>query len=256
MTPLAHLMMKDLHLQDTRGRQTVLALLADVHCFECSAITEVANDLCGKFNDPNYLRQMLDFIFLPAPNTWLEWREGSARLGWSLRQIGDDPSGDIKISVVAKEKRHDTSTVVDFGLLNAARKLAINQEAFQALGGSELIVKMLRRMYAFLCLINTPKHIGRRQFMPHAGLQRELLRNQKLVGKFPLHAWTEILLSVQPPRDMSDDPAQEAWLTGRKCLHFCRSHLRIRNGAIEFVKSHWRGDPALGMKQSRYTVTP
>lgn len=255
MTPLAHLLMKDIGLQNAQGRKTILEMMSDVHCFECSAVMEVANDLSARFNNPDHLREMLGFVFLPAPNTWLEWRVGDARLGWSLRQIGDDPSGDMKISVVAKEKRHDTSSVVDFGLLSADKKLAINRGAYEAFGGHDVVIKMLRRMYAFLCLINTPKHIGRRQFTPHAALQRELIRNQKLIGKFPLHAWTEILLSVQPPKDMSDEPEHEAWLTGRKCLHFCRSHMRIRNGAIEFVKSHWRGDPALGMKRSRYKVT-
>lgn len=89
--------------------------------------------------------------------------------------------------------------------------------------------------------------------MPHRGLERALIANQKLVGKFPLHAWTEIKLHVTPPKEAEGE--HEAHLTGERALHFCRAHLRIRLGRLEVVKAHWRGNPAIGIKQSRYTVT-
>lgn len=113
-------------------------------------------------------------------------------------------------------------------------------------------------MYAALSVINTPRVIGRRQHMPHAGLQRKLAQARGMVGKFPLHAWTEIKLEVSPPRldrSATGDP-HEARLTGAKALHFCRCHLRVRLGQLELVSAHWRGDPALGMKQSRYKLLP
>lgn len=108
-------------------------------------------------------------------------------------------------------------------------------------------------IYAFLAMINTPRVVGRRQHMPHAGLQRKLAKSFGMVGKFPLRAWTEILLDVRPPQ-IDGGADHEARLSGRKALHFCRSHLRIKMGRLELVRAHWRGDPALGIKRSRYKV--
>jgi hypothetical protein len=111
-----------------------------------------------------------------------------------------------------------------------------------------------RHMAAALALINTPRIIGRRQHMPHQGMQRKIAAGKKMVGKFPLKAWTEIKLEVMPP--VIDGGQHEARLTGGKALHFCRAHLRIRMGHLERVSAHWRGDPSLGIKQTRYSVIP
>jgi hypothetical protein len=100
-------------------------------------------------------------------------------------------------------------------------------------------------------LINSPKVIGRRQFMPHKVLVKNFTG-----GSFPLHAWTEIRLEVSKPPEIDDGGPHEARLTGRRALHFCRAHLRIRYGQLEYVSPHWRGDPSVGIKQSRYIVTP
>lgn len=110
-------------------------------------------------------------------------------------------------------------------------------------------------LIAALAMINTPRIIGRRQYMPHAGLQRRLAAAKGMVGKFPLHAWTEIKLEVRPPEE-AGDAEHQTYLTGEKALHFCRAHLRVRLGKLEYVRSHWRGNPALGIKQSRYTLVP
>jgi hypothetical protein len=75
-----------------------------------------------------------------------------------------------------------------------------------------------------------------------------------MVGTFPLRAWTEIVLEVTPPSEAGALDPGEAHLTGRRALHFCRQHLRIRGGRLELVKAHWRGDAAIGIKQSRYRV--
>jgi hypothetical protein len=109
--------------------------------------------------------------------------------------------------------------------------------------------------YAALALINSPRIIGRHQHMPHERAERDKLKDMKLVGKFPLRAWTEIILKVALPDDRSGEASTEAHLTGERCLHFCRSHIRVRMGLIEYVAGHWRGNPALGMKRSRYVVT-
>lgn len=77
-----------------------------------------------------------------------------------------------------------------------------------------------------------------------------------MVGKFPLNAWTEIMLEMTPPPAPEGPSTCEVRLSGTKALHFCRAYLRLRLGRLELVSSHWRGDGALGIKQSRYVLTP
>jgi hypothetical protein len=108
--------------------------------------------------------------------------------------------------------------------------------------------------YAALALINAPRVIGRKQHMPHERIEREQLKQLGLVGKFPLRAWTEIVLTVAPADNRTGEPSTEAHLTGEKCLHYCRTHLRVRLGTLEYVEGHWRGNPALGMKRNRYRL--
>jgi hypothetical protein len=109
--------------------------------------------------------------------------------------------------------------------------------------------------YATLALINSPRVIGQRGHYPHGRTERDLLKKLKLVGKFPLRAWTEIMLEVTPfPRDARREGSKEMHLTGEKCLHYCRTYLRVRLGQLEYIEGHWRGNPALGMKQSRYRL--
>jgi hypothetical protein len=109
--------------------------------------------------------------------------------------------------------------------------------------------------YATLALINSPRVIGQRGHYPHGRAERERLKKLKLVGKFPLRAWTEILLEVAPnPQDRSTGAPVEMYLTGERCLHYCRTYLRVRHGMLEYVEGHWRGNPALGMKRSRYRL--
>lgn len=110
--------------------------------------------------------------------------------------------------------------------------------------------------YADLALINSPRIVGQRGHFPHGRAEREALKKAKMVGKFPLRAWTEIVLEVTPhPEDRSDTDA-ELHLTGERCLHYCRTYLRVRYGMLEYVEGHWRGNPALGIKRSRYRVKP
>ncbi|QPF81665.1 hypothetical protein IC762_17725 [Bradyrhizobium genosp. L] len=118
-------------------------------------------------------------------------------------------------------------------------------------GLADLLRRLNTLLVPLLAMINTPRIIGRCQHMPHAGLARDL-RKRFGAGRFPLRAWTEIQLKVTPPEQGEGEA--EAHLTGARALHFCRAHLRVRLGRLELVSSHWRGDPALGIKQSKYRL--
>ena len=116
----------------------------------------------------------------------------------------------------------------------------------QALGGE---------IYSLLACINTPKVIGRRQRMPNAKLERRLMKQAGITGKYPLRAWTEIILEVGPPKE-DKNGIVEGRLTGARALHFVRRFGRFRNGKFEIVSPHWRGDAAVGIKRSRYKAVP
>jgi hypothetical protein len=107
----------------------------------------------------------------------------------------------------------------------------------------------------FLAIINSPRIIGRRIHAPHKGLVRELHRAGGL-GIGPLHDWREIKLEVTKPRDIYDGEPHEDIITDKRALHFCRKHIRIcHSGTLTYVREHWRGDPAIGIRRGRYHVT-
>jgi hypothetical protein len=111
------------------------------------------------------------------------------------------------------------------------------------------------RSYALLGMINTPRIFQRIVHQPHSGLNRKMVAAKPLLGKFPLGAWTEILLKVPAPEDGPKSVSgAEGYLSGERALHWCRAHLRYRLGQWEIVSDHWRGNPAIGIKQSRYRL--
>lgn len=273
MTPLAHRIVKELTIpvkdrifEDKGG---LLFRMSDIHCFDVTEVFDVLDDLgcrwhSAMIDDSGRYKEgaPLDDVssFLPAPKTWIEYRfEPSAhdstggRLGMLLEDLGN---GLMVATFCVQQNDNGRMGVVDFIVLPLKGEYfgKIRVRAECALSQAEQMTYSLR-IYAALAVINSPKIIGAKQNMPHRGLQRALLARQKTIGKFPLHAWTEIKLKVTPPMDISGQEPGEAHLTGRKALHFCRAHLRVRLGRLEIVRAHWRGDASIGIKQSRYKVT-
>lgn len=102
-----------------------------------------------------------------------------------------------------------------------------------------------------LDLINTPGLIGLRQHDPHRGLARKLASLRG--GSYPLHSWSEVVLKHETRR--AEPGEQMTGATYHKCLHFVRSHLRhYQDGRVITIPAHWRGDPALGIKRTRYRL--
>lgn len=102
-----------------------------------------------------------------------------------------------------------------------------------------------------LDLINTPGLIGLRQRDPHRGFARRLAALRG--GSYPLHSWSEVVLKHQTR--IAEPGERLSGTTYHKCLHFVRSHLRhYRDGKVVTIPAHWRGDPALGIKRTRYRM--
>lgn len=251
MTPLAHRIIKD--SLEPKARRSffdqcgMVGRMVDVHCFDVSEVYPLIMSFCDgvvAFDE--------QLAFLPAPNTWIESRTPSGgRAGFLIEEKGS--IAEVRAASHGVGFPFASATTVDKIKLLASRDVIQPIDWDQAHLDQEADYRGF--IYSALALINTPKIIGRRQHMPHRGLERRLLKDQSIIGKFPLHAWTEITLNVTPPKDGSGEGEHEAHLTGQKALHFCRSHLRIRLGKLEMVRAHWRGDAALGIKQSKYRVT-
>lgn len=262
MTPLAHALAKELTLPMRNRSEFVQqysvqlrGALHDIHCFEVSDVIPLIiqfHSALRRVSEAEAGHIMAELAFLPAPKTWIEYGDAGLgdRAGFLLEEAGDRS---IYITVASRKAFMEIGYItVENGVL--VKKHTSRPGRFidgtRKAEGQDLYTAPLY----VLALINTPRIIGRRQIMPHRGLERDLTREMG-VGKFPLHAWTEIKLQVAKPTDIDDGEPHEAHLTGRRALHFCRKHIRIRNGRLEYVSAHWRGDPALGIKRSRYTVT-
>lgn len=265
MTPLAHRIVKELTLpvkaRTFDDRAGLLNRMDDVHSFNVAEIYDLtcylAIDLHKRAVAAGELRLLETQSFLPAPKTWIEWKkENGSRRGCLLEDYGGTAS--VRWAGAGSHYFKSDRHVSTLALKTDGRDPDDPWAGIELLPGGRdgPILGASFFLYAALAIINTPRIVGRRQHMPHRGLERSLLARQALVGRFPLHAWTEIVLEVTPPKDVSGDGVHEGRLTGRKCYHWCRAHLRVRLGRLEFVRDCYKGDAALGIRQSRYKIMP
>lgn len=137
-----------------------------------------------------------------------------------------------------------------------SQRVARLQAAAEQSGEFEAMVKLVVKLgIAFsvltLDLINTPGLIGLRQRDVHRGIARKLASVRG--GSYPLRSWSEVVLKHQTQR--AEPGERLSGTTYHKCLHFVRSHLRhYQCGKVSIIPAHWRGDPALGIKRTRYKV--
>jgi hypothetical protein len=252
MTPLAHEIVKD-SIQPVARRtcgtlMPALKLLDGVHFFEGSAVLEIAQNLAMDLGRRPEARDKL--AFLPAPRTWLEIHCGQAgRIGLLIEEESDNSA---RVTMVTSKSRGGELPTFHIPLRGNPAMGGYQPGPTMPATVRESFGRMASALYGFLAVINSPRVIMRRQHMPHRGLERRLVAQRGNVGKWPLQGWSELVLKVRPPE--IDDEDHEAHLTGARALHFCRAHIRIRLGRLELVSSHWRGDPALGIKQTRYRL--
>ena len=264
MTPLAHAIVADSTLPAAKRRygdaMERLRLLDDVHFFEVSAVYEAAHGLSEKVLE-SIQGGCHQLAFLPAPRVFLEWgalphMNIAHREGFVLEHIGNDQAS-VQMVALTKDGRVFVSkdSAATFPL-SGNSNFATCQVRRGGPWNEDEAVGVIQHIYALLAMINTPRVIGRTTHQPHAGLQRKIAAARSMPGKYPLHAWHELKLEVRPPRDETANEPRQTILTGGKALHFVRAHYRIQNGRLVQVSSHWKGDPALGIKQTRYRVVP
>ena len=241
MTPLAMrvareliLPVKDRRFVDPAG---VLRSMDDLHCFEMTAVDHLVDDFVAN-HVPHHVDPRL--MFMPAARCWFETRlSGGSRLAWHVDTVANMPGG-IVVRHVAEhpdfaslEMRYGNSLVSPIPLRN-------NDETISFFS-----------LIAMLHCINQPKIIARSVHQPHRGLARKLAKAE---GGFALRPWTELTIEgFAVGRELGAEGEVRA-SSGRKCHHFVRAHIRQANG--QFVRAHWRGDPGLGLKQTKYRVVP
>lgn len=255
MTPLAHRIVKELTLPVKRRDREIAAFapqLSDTHCFDISAAEPFIDDLASHMRSHGIAGER---AFLPAPRTWLELAYSGSRSGYLIEEAGD-AMRIRRVTFVLPTRRYYFSAACKFPLLLDMSVADVRGAILAGVHTGDWCRIHPIEIYAALSIINTPRIMGRQYHAPHRGLERALIAAQPMVGRFPLHAWTEIKLEIKAPAIDESGVEYEQHFTGRKCRHFCRKHLRVRNGQVEIVSSHWRGDPALGIKRSRYRVEP
>jgi hypothetical protein len=271
MTPLAQEIMNARLAGDTSHLWTVkdgewihrqfpdpYSYFSDLHFFEVSAVLDAARQ--NAFKVVTHLSERL--AFLPASRTWIEYLEpecSGARLAFRLVRPGGKDYANVEMFTRQQDDGIayrglgfrlplvGSGEVGTFHRVRGSWASEQNDEAGHAFCGL---------IYTLLGMINTPRIFGRRQHMMHAGLQRKLVAAKPLVGKWPLQAWHELTLEVSPTRIIDSAKEHEAKLTGERALHFVREHLRFRFGMWIQVTEHWRGNGALGIKRTRYSVKP
>lgn len=255
MTPLAHRFVKQLTGPPSARelQPAVLDRIADAHCFDVTDAAELIGGLGVKLFWEHSDEGRFDptLAFLPAPKTWIEYLEGGKRRGYLIETPANILSTAAALSTF--ETDGDRIKAWDAGSLVLMANdppcvMAPENDSDEAQIDTYATEYFL---YAALAVINSPKTIGRRMHEPHRGLGRSLKAGGFM---FPLRGWTEIKLQVHNP--VANGEFEEGHLTGQKALHFCRAHLRIKMGRLEHVRAHWRGNPALGTKNSRYRVAP
>lgn len=260
MTPLAQALLNDLCLpvrKRTYRGPPLTPLMTDIHCFEVSAIAELARDQLPRFVDSIQSVELR----LPAEKVWLEFKVKKSRgvphdgrMAALLSQRDDQ--ADVTLFTEQPNELMGSPSFVSLPLGLGGDWSAI-VGASKGAGGHALprgTAHALLLCAAFLTMINAPKSWGRTIHQPHAGLQRKLVRSLGVNGKFPLRAWTEIRLLAGP--QIANGRARDGHLSGTKALHFSRGHFAPRWGKMTWISPCWKGDASKGVKRSRYCVVP
>jgi hypothetical protein len=236
--------------------------LKDFGSFAVFDLTRVDSIVAEKGQNCINAKQFPDHLaFLPSRLTWLEFQyyketeraavilqqaDAETLLCWHVCYVRDHPflvQREFIVPIV-NTANHKVGTVgwhQDDPLFRAPKD---KQEI-----GMCVVDMAIQRVLGALIVINTPRPGDRETFLPHAGLQRKLAAARGIVGKFPLLATTEIRLPTGAEADQKPEK-QATQLTGQIPFHRVRTHL-WRGRRIE---EYWRGNPAVGIKNSRYVV--
>ncbi len=213
-------------------------------------------------------------FFLPAQFTWIEWKFCAMQRTVDAIKDMDDPellSGIAQMRLgflLFKEEQSDriivcTSPIAgkqSFGVVGTFDGLNFEgQPKITTIYNDDdnrdgETSTLIARMMLALSVINSPDLLHRREHKP-SGLLRDSIKSKTARSRTPfqLLPWTEIVLSINKRHE--DGTTSREVVSGEKCRHYCRAHLRLWQGRLIHVKGHWRGNAELGIAQSTYRAS-
>lgn len=244
MTPLLWDIVKQYGLprsQRIMGRlDEIRPLLEETHSYDITAVSDTCNAIIREGHSPNGT-----YTFAPGRSVWLEARISglvSGRLAYLVNG-----------SVVWRFLQRDSVSTIhgtDLSLAFEPQMSAIAAYAEKSLpwhdnADSFTDIGSFRFIRAAFSIINRPRHVGLKVHQPHKG------RIKKLNGTgFPLHCWHEITVGGRT-KDHGGQQV-ESRMSGTRPYHHVRAHYKPTIGVV--IPEHWRGDPSIGIKRTRYRV--
>lgn len=203
----------------------------------------------------------LDYIFLPAEASWIEWhgnyegRTDSNRHGLYLLGMGEGKSS-LSVGrgayVYDGIKSNGTKGVliipVFFDLHDFIFKLDTRGIDSAKSISHQLVREVGRFLVCVLALINTPRISHLIEHDVDAKLNRSRLKR----GKVPLMSWRDV--TIRPDAGWMSRTTHEEGTTGERRRHHVRTFMRLKMGKVEIVKPHWRGNREKGYVQHRHVV--
>ena len=256
MTPLAQYIIKQSLLSNDKrefdDRSNMIPKMKDVHCFSLSSeVYRMSVDLCQELftKETPVLPAFDPYLFLPFKKTWIEFpivHEGHNRRCGFL--FYENEPGVYHINMVFKSFSHIDLFVIDLRN-NGDDKISFGVMTYGQEPEQPFIFDTVCLLLSFLYIINRNNIFYREIKQPHKGLAKKL---RKLDRDFPLHAWSEITLKVNENYKEREQSAK--WLNGKRAFHWVRAHWSTRYGKPVFIGSFTRGDPALGVRNSKYKI--
>jgi hypothetical protein len=240
--------------------ETLRADLRDIHCFEVTAAMPLIAQLGATltaYDDEKRDGLCAAHGFLPAPKTWIECRLSPEDRQPERFALLVEPAPQKEAVVSATFFRRTRASYICLASFAPMMLHLPGRRDLERYVGGAPATEEERRLFlplVALFLLNSPQIVGRQCHEAHKGLAREVRQHRNFGQAFRLLPWHEIKLQITKPADIDDGKAHQDQITGRRALHFVRKFMRIRLGRLEYVHSHWRGDPALGIHQSDYRV--
>jgi hypothetical protein len=205
----------------------------------------------GIVHEPEKLAAAAPYIFLPAVDTWMEWEDEVGNIGLFFGGKGESVT--MGRGFFAVQKHQDPTDQGDMLIFNYdLESYQINHLPHPTMDMSDRLIhaqatsQLKPIIFAVLALINSPKIIRTREI----DITR-LNKKRASLGRYTFHPHHEVRLNVDK-RSITTVKGEGDGAS--KCLHFVRTHLRFvpTQGGYTLVHPHWRGDPALGIRDTHY----
>lgn len=198
-------------------------------------------------------------LFMPSPNMWIEWESDVERVGHYLSATDEDGCQGYIVAVTQPLRMQYHTAIAEgrFDLARSRRGVAFDPTRLTVDGQpGRFDLPMRSRGYdmgnvlrAALMLINSPKVVHQ-----HEATRRRENRGRARRSEVPLLTFHRVMidLAASEVHAQSKEGREDG---AKKPMHHVRAHLRFKQGRIELVRSHWRGDPAMGIKRPHYAIT-